>query len=344
MQVKNPTYVDVYKNLSTGNWKPNIYLTNLAIAQFQNAADFVATRLFPVVPVQLPNAKYYKFSKGDLARDNMKRKPTFGKVIPAVLGNSEDSYDCKVDQLIIGIDQISAIPFQRTNAPGVADPRRAKVRAAMEQAHLHLDLMFAEKFFKAGVWTNEWVGKLATPSTNEFIRFDVTGADPIQFVDNRIMEIQREGRRKVNKIALGYKTYVALKNNAAILDRVKFSGSSANPAKVNEATLAELFGVEQVTVMASTYNKAGLGEAVDMDFVCDETGMLMVYAPNSPQIDEPSAGYTFAWDMLGGSQYIAVSQYEGEPGTHSEFIEALCSYDMKKTGEDLACYCKDCVS
>ena len=335
---------DVNKAMMGGTWKPNIYLTNLAIAQFQSAEDFVATRLFPIVPVQLPNAKYYKFSKGDLARDNMQRKPAFGKVTPAVLGLSEDSYDCKIDQLIMGIDQLSAIPYQRTHAPGVADPRKAKVRAAMEQTHLHLDLMFAERFFKTGVWTNEWAGKAANPSTNEFLRFDVSGSDPIQFVDQRIMEIKREGRRKVNKIALGYKTFIALKNNAAILDRVKYSGGSANPAKVNEKTLAELFGVEEVTVLASTYNKAALGATEEMAFVCDETGMLMVYAPYSPQIDEPSAGYTFAWDMLGGSQYIAVTQYEGEPGTHSEFIETLCSYDMKQTGQDLACFCTGCVS
>lgn len=335
---------DVKKGMMGGTWKPNIYLTNLAIAQFQAAEDFVATRIFPVVPVQLPSARYYKFSKGDLARDNMQRKPMFGKVTPAFLSQSEDSYDCKVDQLIMGIDQLSALPYERTGAPGVADPRKAKVQAAMEQAHLHLDLMFAEHYFKTGIWTNEWAGKAATPGASEFLRFDVSGSDPIQFVDNRIMEIRREGRRKVNKIALGYKTFIALKNNAAILDRVKFSGSSANPAKVNEATLAELFGVDTVVVLASTYNKAALGAAEDMAFVCDETGMLMVYAPDAPRIDEPSAGYTFAWDMLGGNQYIAVTQYEGEPGTHSEFIECLCSYDMKQTGQDLACFCTGCVS
>jgi len=334
----------VRKAMTGGTWKPNIYLTNLAIAQFQSAEDFVATRLFPVVPVQLPTAKYYKFSKGDLARDNMQRKPMFGRVTPAVLSLSEDSYDCKPDQLIMGIDQLTALPYQRTNAPGAADPRKAKVLAAMEQTHLHLDLMFAERYFKTGVWANEWSGAAANPTGKQFLRFDVSGSDPIQFVDNRIMEIRREGRRKVNKIALGYKTFIALKNNASILDRVKFSGSSANPAKVNEATLAELFGVDEVTVLASTYNKAGLGETEKMQFVCDETSMLMVYAPSAPRIDEPSAGYTFAWDMLGGDQYIAVTQYEGEPGTHSEFIETLCSYDMKQTGQDLACYCSGCVS
>lgn len=334
----------IQKGLMGGTWKPNVYLTNLALAQFQAPDDFVATKLFPVVPVQLPTSRYYTFSKADLARDNMARKPAFGRVAPAILGQSEDSYDCQVDQLILGIDQIGALPYQRTGAPGAADPRVGKVRACVEQAKLHLDLMFAGKYFKAGVWTNEWAGKAASPTGKQFLQFDQAASDPVQLIDRLSLEVRREGRRKPNKIALGMEAFVALKNSAAVLDRVKFSGSTANPATVNENVLAQLFGVEQVAVMASTYNKAGLGQSPDMDFVCDPKGMLLCYAPPAPAIDEPSAGYTFAWDLLGGEQFIAVTQFEGEPGTHSEFIEAVLAYDMKVTGQDLAVYLKDCVA
>ncbi len=38
-----------------------------------------------------------------------------------------------------------------------------------------------------------------------------------------------------------------------------------------------------------------------------------------------------------------MDQYEGENGTHSEFIEGLMSTDMKKTADDLATYFTDCV-
>lgn len=107
--------------------------------------------------------------------------------------------------------------------------------------------------------------------------------------------------------------------------------------------LAQLFGVDRVVVLASSYNKAAPGADADMSFVCDPAGMLICYAPDQPAIDEPSAGYTFAWDILGGGQYIAMSQWEGEPGTHSEYVEALMALDMKKTSDELAVYCKDCA-
>ena len=120
-------------------------------------------------------------------------------------------------------------------------------------------------------------------------------------------------------------------------------GSTPNPARVNENVLAQLFGVEQIKVLESTYNSARMGEADNMEFICDPDDMLLAYATNSPQIDEPSAGYIFTWDMLGNGAFTAFDQFEGEKGTHSEFIEGLMSTDMKKTCDDLAVYFKDCV-
>ena len=80
-----------------------------------------------------------------------------------------------------------------------------------------------------------------------------------------------------------------------------------------------------------------------MEFICDPAGALLCYVTDAPAIDEPSAGYIFAWDMLGNGQHVAFDQFEGEKGTHSEFIEGLMSSDMKKTCDDLAIYFKECV-
>ena len=96
--------------------------------------------------------------------------------------------------------------------------------------------------------------------------------------------------------------------------------------------------IEQVKVLESTYNAAAAGEEADMQFICDSKSALMCYATPTPQIDEPSAGYIFTWDMLGNGSYTAMDQYEGENGTHSEFIEGLMSTDMRKTADDLATF------
>jgi hypothetical protein len=323
-------------------WKPNNYLTNMSMAFFQEEGDFVAPSIFPICPVQLSSSYYYTFSKADLARDNVKRKPAYGKVDPAIMGQTDNTYKCEVDQIILGIDQISSQDYGRSRAPGVADPRRAKVRFAAEQLRLHLDIVFAAKFFKSGVWGKEWTGKAASPGSTQFLQFSASGSDPITLFDTLKTGIKKDGRRNPNRLALGIEAYNELKNHDLILERIKYTGTTADPANVTPQVLAQLFGIEQVKVLEATYNAAGIGSE-DMDFVCSPKDALLCYAPATPSIDEPSAGYIFTWDMLGNGQWTSMDQFEGEKGTHSEFIEGIMSTDMKKTSDDLAVYLKDCV-
>ena len=237
-------------------WRPNSYLTNMSMAYFANPGDFVAPCVFPICPVGQSSSYYYKFSKADLARDNVQRKPAYGKVQPAIFGQTDDTYKCEVDQVIVGIDQIATLDYQRSRAPGVADPRRAKVRFATEQMLLHQDIIFARNFFHTGVWGQEWSGVAATPSGSQFLKFSDANFDPVHFFDERIRDIKQSGRRTPNRLALGYDAYLALKEHPDILERIKYTGTTANPAKVTPAVLAQLFGVEQVKVLESTYNAA----------------------------------------------------------------------------------------
>ena len=324
-------------------WRPNSYLTNMSMAYFANPGDFVAPCVFPICPVGQSSSYYYKFSKADLARDNVQRKPAYGKVQPAIFGQTDDTYKCEVDQVIVGIDQIATLDYQRSRAPGVADPRRAKVRFATEQMLLHQDIIFARNFFHTGVWGQEWSGVAATPSGSQFLKFSDANFDPVHFFDERIRDIKQSGRRTPNRLALGYDAYLGLKEHPDILERIKYTGTTANPAKVTPAVLAQLFGVEQVKVLESTYNAASLGQDEDMQFICDTKGALLCYATPSPAIDEPSAGYIFTWDMLGNGAHVAFDQFDGEKGTHTEFVEGLMSTDMRKTADDLAMYFSDCV-
>ena len=330
--------------IAKGAFKPNLYLTNMTMAYFQAQSDYVAKSIFPMLPVQLSTASYYEFSRADLARDNMRRKPQFGKVEPAQMGMSDKSYRCYVDQVIVGLDKINTLDFGRSKAPGVADPRKAKAKFIAEQMNIHLDVLFAQGFFNEGIWKHEFEGGTNFSDTdNTFVKFNDDNCNPIVLFDNLATRMKKAGRRKPNKLALGENAFNALKANPAVLERVKFGGSSANPASVNERVLAELFGLEKVVVFGSTYNKAGLGEEEDMDFICNPNDALLVHSTDTPAIDEPTAGYIFTWDMLGNGNFMATQQFEGEGGTHTEFMEGLMATDMKKTSDELAIYLNGCV-
>jgi hypothetical protein len=324
-------------------WKPHAYLTNMSIAYFQPSDWFVAPAIFPILPVPLSTSYYYEFSKADLARDNVQRKPPHGKVTPMIFGQTEKIYRCDCDQVIVGIDQITTLDYQRARTPGMADPRRAKVKIATEQLMLHMDRMFAGGFFGAGIWADEWAGVASNPTGKQFFKFGDSNFDPVAFFGARKVEMMRRGRRKPNVLALGVEAYEALRVNPDLLDRVKYSGSTPNPATVNTNVLAQLLEVDKVVVLNSVFNSAGIGETENMQFICDSKGALLCYSVATPAIDEATAGYIFAWDMLGNGQYIAMDQWEGEKGTHTEFVEGLMSYTMKIVCNDLGTYMKDCV-
>lgn len=333
----------IQSEIAKGAFRENRFLTNMSMAFFQSGDAYVAKSLFPILPVQYSTGLYYKFSKEDLARDDVQRKPQFGKVQPFQISNDTDTYSVEVDQIIMGIDQISQTDIGRAHVTGASDPRKSKVKVIAEKMNIHQDIIFADAFFKPGVWANEYEGVDASATDKQFLKFNNDNFEPIKFFDNLKKEMLQNGRRKPNKLGLGVEAFNALKNNGDLLERIKYSGSSVNPALINERILAELLGIEKVVVFESTYNAAKFGQKENMQFICDPKAALLCYATDTPAIDEPSAGYTFTWDMLGNGQYLPVLQYEGEPGTHSEFIEGLMATSHKKTCDELAVFLKDCV-
>ena len=332
MEVKD---ILVEKNL--GTYKPNRYLSNVAIMHFEEPS-FAHRRVFPICPVQLPSGHFYEFSKADLARDNLHLKPPHGTVAPATFGVSEQSYSAKVYQVIIGLDKIMTLPYQRD---GFAT-ERVRAQTIAEQMALHQEIDFAERFFNANAWTNVWTGATAdNAAQKKFKQFNNADADPVKFFDERATEIRRNGRRRPNKIVMGIEAYSAVKNNPNVVDRIKYTGTTQNPAVINEQVLAQMFGVDEVIVLDATYNDAPQGSE-NMKFICDTKGILMLYAPDAPRIDAPSAGYIFTW-LLDDGNYIGVNNYEGAPGTHTDILEGIIAYDMKKTSDDLAIYFADAV-
>lgn len=336
----------IQAQIAKGTFIPHTALTNMAQAYYQNAANYFAKAIFPICPVSQSSDNYYIFDKEDLLRDGWAQKPAYGKVMPVVLSEHTETYNCKVDQMIMGIDQIRQTDLIRRQGPAIRDPRQQRTKTMAEQLNIHQDRLFADKFFRPGTWANEWKGVDNTSpdaSQKEFIKFSNANSDPIKFIADQKLMMHEQTGRTPNKLAMGANVYNELLQHPGILERVKFGGTTANPAQVNKNVLAELFGVDELVVLMSIYNQAKLGKDADMTFIGDPNSMLLAYATSAPSPEEPSAGYIFTWDMLGDGQMFPIFQYEGEKGTHSEFIEGLMAYDIRKTADDLAVFCKEVV-
>lgn len=249
-----------------------------------------------------------------------------------------------VDQMIMGIDRIRQTDLTRRQGPGAADPRMQRARTMAGQANIHQDVLFSKAFFRPGVWGHEETGVDSTiPTSGQFIKFSNGNSDPVALVDDRKTVMEQSTGRTPNRMAIGVNVFNTLKKHPAILERVKYGGTTANPATITENVLSQLFGIERLTVQRSVMNRAKLGQKADMRYIGDPNGFLLAYATDTPSIDEPSAGYIFTWDMLGNGNIMPVLNYDGESGTHSEFIEGLMATDMKKTADDLGMFFADAV-
>lgn len=338
------TAASIQADIAKGAFRPHTALSNMALAYFQSDAKAFAKTIFPICPVSLSSDNYYVFDKEDLLRDSWQRKPAYGKVDPAVLSEHTDSYTVQVDQMIMGIDRIRQTDLTRRQGPATRDPRMQRTRTMAGQANIHQDLLFAQHFFKDGVWGHEETGTdSTTPTEGQFIKFSNGNSDPVKLIDEKATEMEQNTGRRPNVLALGVNVFNSLKLHPGILERVKYGGSTANPALITENVLSQLFGMERITVQRSIMNKAKLGQKANMQFIGDPDSFLLAYATNTPSIEEPSAGYIFTWDMLGDGNIIPVLNYDGEPGTHSEFIEGLMAISMKKTADDLGMYFMNAV-
>ena len=337
------TAASIQADIAKGAFRPHTALSNMALAYYQSDDKAFAKTIFPVCPVSLSSDNYYVFDKEDLLRDNWQRKPAYGKVDPAVLSEHTESYACTVDQMIMGIDRIRQTDLTRRQGPTAArDPRAQRTRTMAGQANIHQDSIFAQHFFKAGVWSNSFTGVDSTnPTSDQFIKFSNGNSDPVALIADKVTEMEQKTGRKPNRLALGVNVYNALRVHEGILERVKYGGTTANPAMITANVLAQLFDMERLTVQRSIMNKAGLGQSANMQFIGDPNGFLLAYATDTPSIDEPSAGYIFTWDMLGDGNIMPILNYDGESGTHSEFIEGLMATDMKKTADDLGMWFGD---
>ncbi len=339
------TPAQVQSRIAKGRFRNHTVLSNMALSFFQTANNYFARSIFPTCPVKLSAGSYYVFELEDLLRDGWAPKPAYGKVMPTAIGEHTETYKVDVFQMIMGIDEIRETDVERRDGPAFAnDSRMKQTKVIAEQANIHLDKAFANTFFRKEAWGNVRTGvDSTTPTSEQFIKFSNDNSDPVDYIAGLKLEMLEKTGREPNRMAMGPDVFRALCKHPALLDRVKYNGSNSKPAQVTMNVLCELFGLDKISVMKSIHNAAKQGKEADISFIANRKDMLLTYAPDRPSVQEPSAGYILTWDMLGNGQTMPIFNYDGEGGTHSEYVEGLMSYAMHKTCDDLAFYLSEVV-
>jgi len=316
----------------------------MAIAWAQDQSNFIADKVFPTVPVLKESDLFAIYKKGAFFRDELKPRPLGGR--PAQIGYEVEHgrYHCTEWSAEHPIDD-----RVRANADQPLDPDLASMRLLTGQALIRREKLWVNQFFKTGVWSFDWTGKAKATAKEEeekrwFAFFDAeeNPTNPIEFFDQRRIDIASKTGRKPNTIVLGVDAFRVIKNHPAVIDRIKYTQRGI----VTEQILAELFDVKQVLVPFGVINSAAEGLTDSIDFLVGRKSALMVYAAPNPSIEEPSGGYTFAYTgLIPGltNAFGGVIERGREALAHSDIIQIRAAYDVQITAADLGEYFSECV-
>lgn len=305
-------------------------LTNISVAYIQKSENFIADKVFPVVPVDKKSDKYFTYTKNDWFRDEAQRRADATESAGSGYSLSTSSYSADVWAFHKDVgDQTKA------NADAPLNPLREAAEFVTQRLLLRREVQFVSDYIKASVWGKDYVGVSGTPSTDEFKQWsDYTNSDPIEDVEGGKAQILSTTGFEANTLVLGYDTFRKLRHHPDIVDRIKYTSSSV----VTSDMLARMFEVDRVLVAKSiraTNNEGGTGAYA---FNVGKVAWLGHVAPN-PGLLTPSAGYIFSWTGVSGGlgQTVGVSQIRMD-ALKADRVEAEVAFDNKIVANDLGVY------
>lgn len=302
-------------------------LTNISVAYLQKQENFIADKVFPIVPVDKKSDKYFVYTKNDWFRDEAQRRADATESAGSGYNLETGTYSADVWAFHKDVgDQTLA------NADAPLNPLREATEFVTHRLLLRRELQFVSDFFTTGVWGTDVTGVSGTPGASETKQWsDYTASDPIDDIEAAKAEILGKTGMEANTLVLGYDVFRQLKNHPDLVDRIKYTSSQT----ITEDMLARMFDLDRVLVAKAVKATNAEGVTPAYGFAYGKAAALYHVAPN-PGLLTPSAGYHFSWTGVSGGigSTIGVSSFRME-SLKAERVEAEMAFDNKVIGSDL---------
>jgi len=321
-----PTNSDVHVN------RP---LTNVSVATMQKATNFIASRAFPTVPVAKQSDAYFLYDNAFWNTDQMKKRGP-GAETPGSGYEIDSSNTYFADVWGVHKDVADQI---RANSDAPINLDREATDFVTMKALIRREKEFVSTAMTAAVWTRDYDGVSASPSTSEVLQWNDASSTPIEDISDARYDIMKLTGYEPNKLILGAPVYKELINHSDIIDRLKAGQTPGGPAMANAVRLAQIFEVDEVLVMKAIENTAAEKAAsASHDFIGGKDALL-VYAPPAPGVMTPSAGYTFVWTgLLGaGPQGNRITRFRMD-ALASDRVELEIAFDIKLISANLGAF------
>ena len=266
-------------------------LTNISIAYLQNQDNFIADKVFPIIPVDKKSDKFFTYTKNDWFRDEAQRRAPGTESAGGGYNLSTASYSCDVFAFHKAVDDQTT-----ANADAPLNPLREATEFVTRRLMLRRELQFVSDFFTTGVWADDVTGVAGTPTTGQTKQWsDYTSSDPINDIEAGKSEILSNTGMEANTLVLGYEVFRQLKNHPDLVDRIKYTSSQT----ITEDMLARMFDLNRVVVAKAVKATNNEGATDAYSFAYGKSALLC-HTASAPGLLTPSAGYTFSWTGVSG--------------------------------------------
>ncbi len=297
-------------------------LTNLSVAYLQAADHFIADKVFPPVPVDKQNDRYYVYTKADWFRDEAQVRGDAAESAGSGYRLGSDTYACDV----FALHKDVGVQARANSAGSPINPDEDATRFVTQRLLLRREKQWAADYFKTGVWATDKTG------TTDFVKWsDYAGSDPIDDIETGKAAVLTSTGFLPNVLVCGYNVWRRLKNHPDFLDRIKHT--SAEP--ITQELVARLLGLERVLVAMAIENTAVEGATAAYALTHGDHALL-AYANPQPGLLAPSAGYIFSWrGVSAGLGFdIAISRIPMVQ-LKADRIEGEVAFDDKVVASDL---------
>lgn len=302
-------------------------LTNISVAYIQEQAAYIASRVFPIIPVEKQSDKYFTYTKGDWFRDEAQLRAPATESAGSGYTLATSTYSTQVYAFHKDVDD-----QVRANADTPLNPDRDATQFVTQRMLMRQEVQWTTDFFTTGVWAND-----VTPST---LWSNYTSSDPIGDIETGKATMLNSTGFLPNTMVMGYEVFRQLRHHPDIVDRVKYTSAE----NVTEDILARYFGVDRILVARAIRNTAAEGATASFSNIAGKNAALYYVAP-TPGLLTPSAGYSFAWrgvsDGMGAN--VGITRFR-MPELRADRIEAQMAWDNKVIASDLGYFFSACVA
>jgi hypothetical protein len=280
-------------------------LQNISI-KYSNP-EYIAERIFPIVPVGKLSDKYYVYNMPEWFRDEAGLRAPGAVGRYGQWGTGTATYACQEYNFS------ALLPDEvRENSDAGLDPEATSVEYATDKVLLNMERRVATLVQTAGNW--------GTSGAPTYQWSDYDNSDPASDVKTKRQAVRSLTGRKPNTMVISDPVFEALKIHPLIVERLPVNV----PQFVDENFLARVFEVQRLLVGQAIYtatveNQAGTATYTD---VWSDNVWLGYVAPR-PELRMPSAGYVFQHGPR------RIERHRADPRAHTDIFECRMNQDEK---------------